>query len=118
LLLKVKFHKLSVKLGFTIPTNVFDEGLWIVHYGSIAVNPKCKVGKNCRIYSNVVIGANNLKSPVIGDNCIIGAGAVVIGDIEIANNVTIGANSVVNKSILIDGAIVAGAPAKVIEIRE
>lgn len=28
----------------------------IVHYGSVVVSSKAKVGKNCRIYNNAVIG--------------------------------------------------------------
>lgn len=54
--LKLKFHKYSLKMGFSIPLNVFEEGLYIPHYGTIVVNGKAKVGKNCRIQENVTIG--------------------------------------------------------------
>lgn len=40
------------------------------------------------------------KAPKIGDNVYIGPGAVLFGDIEIADNCWIGANAVVNKSFL------------------
>ena len=46
---KLKFKKLSLKLGFSIPLNVFEEGLSIAHYGTIVVNSKAKIGKNCRL---------------------------------------------------------------------
>ncbi|MPN55657.1 hypothetical protein SDC9_203341 [bioreactor metagenome] len=39
------------------------------------------------------------KAPRIGDNCLIGAGAAVIGDIQIGNNVKIGAGAVVSFDI-------------------
>lgn len=46
----------SQRLGLAIPCNVFGKGLRIVHYGSVTVNKGCKVGKNCRIYNNTVLG--------------------------------------------------------------
>ena len=52
---RLRFHSYSVKLGFSIPCNVFDKGLAIVHYGNIVVNPAAKVGKNCRIHEGVLM---------------------------------------------------------------
>ena len=114
LLKKIKFKKMSVKLGFSIPLNVFEEGLSIAHYGTIVVNSKAKVGKNCRLQEGVNIGATNgsVNAPIIGDNVFIGTGAKIIGDITIASDVAIGANAVVVKSILEAGVTYAGVPAK------
>ncbi len=111
---KLKFKKLSLKLGFSIPLNVFEEGLSIAHYGTIVVNSKAKVGKNCRLQECVNIGATNgsNKAPVIGNNAFIGTGAKIIGDITIADDVAIGANAVVVKSILESGVTYGGVPAK------
>jgi serine O-acetyltransferase len=50
--------------------------------------------------------------PKIGNNVFIGPGAVVIGDIEIADGIAIGANSYVNKSFKEPNITVAGCPAK------
>ena len=90
----------GIKLGFSIPLNVFGPGLSIGHYGTIVVNGKAKVGKQCRIQADTLIGGNFGEDgyPVIGDNCYIGAGAKIFGDITIGDNVKIGANAVVNKS--------------------
>ena len=41
-----KFRKLSLKLGFSIPANVFGLGLSISHYGTIIVNAGAKIGAN------------------------------------------------------------------------
>ncbi len=96
-----RFQILSIKLGFSIPLNVFDSGLSIAHYGTIVVNSNCKVGKNCRIQEGVNLGSTNGNSlaPQIGDNCFIGTGAKIIGDIKIGNNVCVGARSSCNKII-------------------
>ncbi len=58
-ILRWRFHRKSVRLGFSIPLNTCGKGLSLVHYGSVAINPKSKIGERCRIYSDVVIGAKN-----------------------------------------------------------
>ncbi|MBQ4141596.1 MAG: serine acetyltransferase [Clostridia bacterium] len=111
---KLLLHRYSVKLGFSIPINVFGPGLSIAHYGTIVVNSAAKVGKNCRIQEGVNIGATNGSSaaPQIGNNVFIGTGAKIIGDITIADDVAIGANAVVVKSITENGCTYGGVPAK------
>ena len=106
----------QLKLNFSIPTNVFDAGLNIAHYGTIIVNPKTKVGKNCRLHActNIGAGAGTSDAPVLGDNVYIGPGAKLFGKIESADNIVIGANAVVNKSFLTPNVSIGGVPAAVI----
>ena len=112
--LRYLFKKTSVKLGFSIPPNVFGPGLAIVHYGTIVVNIATKVGENCRMHAGVNIGASggSKKAPIIGDNVYIGPGAKIYGNITIANNCAIGANAVVNKTFSEESKSIAGVPAK------
>lgn len=115
--LMYKYHRLSIKLGFSISANTVGPGLSIAHHGSIIINSGARIGANCRINSNVNIGTKagySNKAPKIGDNVYIGPGAKIYGDIRIASNTAIGANSVVNKSFIEEGAAIAGVPAKVI----
>lgn len=114
LIIKYKFKRLSLKLGFSIPINVFGPGLSIVHYGTIVINRNSKVGSNCRIHACVNIGASGGESgaPKIGDNVYIAPGAKIYGHISIANNIAIGANAVVNKSCEEENVALAGVPAK------
>lgn len=114
ILLRYRFRKASIKLGFTIPLNVFGEGFSIAHYGTIVVNGSAKVGINCRIQEGVNIGATNGTSnaPVIGNNVFIGTGAKIIGGVKIADDVCIGANAVVVKSIDEPGTTWGGVPAR------
>lgn len=112
---KYRFHKLSVRLGYSIPINVFGPGLSLPHRGNIIINPDTKIGANCRIHVGVNIGAHKDKAPVIGDNVYIGPGAILFGDIEIADNVSIGANATVNKSFVDRNVTIAGTPAKVVK---
>lgn len=57
----------------------------------------------------------SLKAPKIGNDVYIGPGAVIFGDIEIADGCYIGANAVVNKSILEPNSVIVGIPTKVIK---
>ena len=116
LYLRLKFKKLSLRLGFSIPENVFGPGLAIVHYGTIVVNKNTRVGANCRIHADTNIGASGGtdKAPRIGDNVYFAPGVKVFGDIQIPSNTALGANAVVNRSFNEEGTLIGGVPAKVI----
>lgn len=112
---KFLFRKISIKFGYSIPINVFGAGLSLPHRGNIIINPKTKIGENCRIHVGVNIGAHKDKAPIIGNNVYIGPGAILFGNIEIADNITIGANATVNKSFTMPNVTIAGTPAKIIK---
>lgn len=119
-LYKVRRHRLGLKLGFTIPINVFGSGLSIAHYGTIIVNPYCRIGKNCRLHACVNIGTRAGESgaaPEIGDNAYIGPGAKIIGPIKLGNNIAVGANAVVNKSFPDGDCTIAGVPARILSLK-
>ena len=112
---RFKYHRFSVKLGFSIPYNVIGPGLAIVHYGTLVISTNARIGKNCRIHAGVNIGANGgeKKAAVIDDNVYIGPGAKIIGEVKIGKNSVIGANSVVIHDVP-SCVTVAGVPAKII----
>lgn len=110
---KLRFHQWSVRLGYSIPLNVFGPGLSIAHYGTVVVNANAVVGENCRIQEGVNIGSSGSeKAPVIGDNVFLGSGAKVIGDIRIASGIAVGAGAVVTKSFEEENITIAGIPAR------
>ena len=82
------------------------EGTKFWHRGvGCVVHYNVRIGRNCKILPNVMIGAkfaNGIADalvPEIGDNVFIGTGAVVIGAIKIGDNVIIGANVVVTRDV-------------------
>jgi len=101
-------------MGVYIPPNCFGPGLNIIHLNGIYVWDRAKIGKNCRIYHEVTIGStpSTQLAPKLGDNILIGAGAKILGNVEIADNIAIGANSVVVDSFSEPGTTIAGIPAK------
>ena len=109
-----KKNRLGNLLGIEIAPNCFGKGLTVFHIGSVIVNPKARIGENCKLHGANCIGNNGMTEgvPHIGNNVDIGYGAAVIGGIEIADNVVIGANAVVNKSVLIPGSVIVGVPGK------
>lgn len=113
--LKYQYVKLSQKLGFSIAFNVCGPGLCIEHYGQVLIHQCARVGENCTIKGNVVIGGKGYdEAPSIGNNVLIGFGAAIIGRVTIADNIAIGANAVVVKDILTPNVSVGGVPAKIL----
>jgi serine O-acetyltransferase len=105
------FYEILTGINIPVGTKI-GGGLRVYHFGTIIINKKSIIGENCKIRPCVVIGNknDNGSSPIIGDNCNIGAGAKILGEIVIGNNVTIGANAVVVKDVP-DNCIAIGIPA-------
>lgn len=115
MLTNYKKNKYGFKYGFSININCFDKGLRIWHIGNVVINPDAKIGKFCQLHGNCCIGNKGIgrnETPIIGDYCDIGYGAILIGNIKIGNNIKIGAGSVVTKSFEENKAIIVGNPAK------
>ena len=105
----------QIKYGFQIyPETEIGPGLYLGHWGTLVINPKVKIGKNCNIAQGVTIAqANRGKNegvPEIGDEVWIGPNAVLVGNIKIGNNVLIAPNAYVNIDIP-PNSIVVGNPA-------
>lgn len=107
---------MQIFLGCTIPYSVImGDNVKIAHFHGIVIHHKSLIGDETIIYQNVTLGGRNGKGgPKVGKNCIIGAGACILGEINIGNNVKIGANSVVLKDIP-DNCTVVGVPGKIIK---
>jgi len=94
----------------------------IFAYGAIGVvvHANAIIGSGCVIGQGITIGASEgfvspepNRCPTIGDNCYIGAGAKILGEIKIGNSCQIGAGAVVLRNIP-DHSVVVGAPARVV----
>ncbi|MEW6704320.1 MAG: serine acetyltransferase [Pseudomonadota bacterium] len=102
--------------GSSIAWNAEFKGIPCFPHGpkSIFVSGDAVIGSNCVIFQQVTIGSNQLEdstrrgAPRIGDNCYIGAGAKVIGNVVVGHNVRIGANAVVHRDVPDNAVVLAG----------
>lgn len=74
------------------------------HLNGIFIHQNAVIGKNCTISHQVTIGANEHRkefwlAPKIENSVYIGADAKLIGNISIGDNCRIGANAVVTKDV-------------------
>lgn len=111
------YYRLNAHLSHTVIGRGADigPGFVIEHTFGVVINSSVRAGQNLVIQHGVTIGENHGRSPVLGDNVFIGAGAKVIGDVRIGSDVQIGANAVVTKD-LPDGATAVGIPARVVRL--
>jgi serine O-acetyltransferase len=87
------------------------------HQHGIVLSHYASVGDDCIIRQNVTVGAADDrragKAPRLGSRVEIGAGAVIVGDIEVGDDVMIGANAVVITNVPAN-SLAVGVPAKVL----
>jgi len=101
------------------PALEVGEGLIIDHGYILVINKHSKIGEGCRFRHNVTIGCklnsdgSQGKSPMLGNGVDVGVGALIIGDIIIGDNVVIGAGAVVTKNVP-DNSVVVGNPARIL----
>lgn len=78
-------------------------------------HPDVKIGKNCKILHGVTMGgrAGHKGLPVIGDNVLIGTHAQILGNVRIGNNSIVGAGAIVLHDVP-DNVVVVGNPAKIL----
>lgn len=91
----------------------------IEHFGDIIVSGDASFGDDVIIRNGVTVGLRHTGvrgSPTIGNRVDIGAGAKLLGPIQIGDDVAIGANAVVIKDVP-PNSIAVGVPAKIIPVQ-
>ncbi len=99
------------------PGAEIDQGFFIDHGMGVVIGETAEVGQDVTLYQGVTLGGTGKEKgkrhPSIGDNVLIGAGAKILGSIEIGDNVKVGAGSVVLDSVPANSTVV-GIPGRVI----
>jgi serine O-acetyltransferase len=100
------------------PAAKIGQRVFIDHGTGVVIGETAIIEDNVVIYQGVTLGGVSLtqgkRHPTIKEGVVIGAGAKVLGNIEIGANAKIGANSVVVKSVP-ECSTAIGIPAHVIE---
>ncbi len=94
---------------------------FIDHGMGVVIGETAEIGDDCTLYHGVTLGGTTWKKgkrhPSLGDNVVVGAGAKILGPINIGDGVRIGSNSVVVKDVP-PGATVVGIPGHILRRRK
>jgi serine O-acetyltransferase len=99
------------------PGAVIGRRFFIDHGMGVVIGETSKIGDDVTIYQYVTLGGTGKdkgkRHPTIGNNVVIGAGAIVLGPITIGDNVRIGAGAVVIKMVP-ENSTVVGNPGRIV----
>ena len=94
------------------------KGVFIDHGMGVVIGETAVVGNRCLLYQGVTLGGTGKqcgtrRHPCLGENVVVGAGAKVLGGISVGANTRIGAGSVLLRDVDADCTVV-GVPGRVI----
>ena len=99
------------------PGAMIGRSVFIDHGMGVVIGETSEIGDRCLLYQGVTLGGTGKDSgkrhPTLANNVVVGAGAKVLGAIEVGANTRIGAGSVVVRSVE-ENCTVVGIPGRVI----
>ena len=111
-------HATRLLTGIEIhPAARIGEGFFIDHGMGVVIGETTIIGDNCTLMQGVTLGGTSTRRvkrhPTLGNSVTVGAGARILGAVEIGDNARIGAGSVVVTNVP-PNATVVGVPGHVI----
>tara|TARA_B100000459_G_C8519743_1_gene175619 strand:+ start:6 stop:749 length:744 start_codon:yes stop_codon:yes gene_type:complete len=115
---RIMSHITRVLTGVEIhPGAKIGREVFIDHGMGVVIGETSEIGNRCLLYQGVTLGGTGKESgkrhPTLDENVVVGAGAKVLGAIYVGNNTRIGAGSVVVKDIEANSTVV-GIPGRVV----
>ena len=99
------------------PGATIGKGVFIDHGMGVVIGETAIIGDNALIYQGVTLGGTGKETgkrhPTLGECVVVGAGAKVLGNLQIGDNVRIGAGSVVLRDVPSDCTVV-GVPGRIV----
>jgi serine O-acetyltransferase len=84
----------------------------------VVIGETSEIGDDCTLYHGVTLGGTSWnkgkRHPTLGKGVVVGAGAKILGPIEIGDGAKVGSNAVVVKPVPA-GATAIGIPARIVE---
>jgi len=98
------------------PGAVLGRRLFIDHGMGVVIGETSEVGNDVVLFHGTTLGGRTMskgkRHPTVGDRVVIGAGAKVLGPIELGDDAQIGANAVIVKDVPA-GSVAVGVPGQV-----
>ena len=121
LLSRILSHVSRFLTGIEIhPGATIGRRFFIDHGAGVVIGETSEIGDGVLIYQGVVLGGTTTEKkkrhPTLGNNVVLGAGAIVLGAITIGDGARVGSGSVVIKSVP-PGVTVVGVPGRSVEDR-
>ncbi len=115
-LYRMAYRRCRNVYGIELPyAATVGRGVIFEHQGGIVIHGNAVIGDGCIIRQGVTLGNRHLDkpldAPVLGRNVNVGAGACLLGKVNVGDDAAIGANSVVLSDVA-EGTAVVGIPAK------
>ncbi len=92
-------------------------GVFIDHGMGVVIGETAEIGNRCLLFQGVTLGGtgkeHGKRHPTLGENVVVGAGAKVLGAITVGANTRIGAGSVLLRDVEADSTVV-GVPGRVV----
>ena len=89
-------------------------GLRLPHPQNIIIGYTASIGDSCSIYHNTTVARSTFRSTSstarIGDRVLIGAGAIIVGEVEIGDDAVVAAGAVVTHSVPAAHLVVSPQP--------
>lgn len=99
------------------PGATIGHGFFIDHGMGVVIGETTEIGDDVTLYHGVTLGGTSLEKgkrhPTLGNRVVVGAGAKILGAIEIGEDTRVGANAVVVKSMP-PNSVVVGVPGQVV----
>jgi serine O-acetyltransferase len=99
------------------PAACIGQRLFIDHGAGVVIGETAQIGNDVTLYHGVTLGGTSWtpgkRHPTLGDGVLVGAGAKILGPINIGANARIGANSVVVDEVA-PGMTVVGIPGRIV----
>jgi len=99
------------------PGAVIGKRFFIDHGAGIVIGETAEIGDDVTLYHGVTLGGTSWRAgkrhPTLGNHVVVGAGAKILGPIQVGDRVRIAANSVVIDAVPADTTVV-GIPGRVV----
>ena len=109
----LRYRFWSAVTGADIPINTsIGGGLLIPHPNGIVIHADSVIGPNCIIFQQVTLGLGHGGVPTIGGDVSIGAGAKLLGNVQVGDHAIIAAMAMVTRDVP-PNSLAIGMPARI-----